>query len=218
MRVLAFLVILVIAPLTDALAQEQARQPDSKWPRFSASISAGYASDPVWFYYDRPVSDSASSLTVGAGGYLAVSEVVKLGIEAGYLPGGTRDETRTPQSLVTTHRGKSLYWTTVSGSVGLRIGPARPYLAVNLGTYFLRAVYTSQERDLSGAPNLEEEHETNVYFGASIGFGIEARQLLGPVGFGIQGVRHAFLESSCERLDQSCLPNFFTLVATVIVG
>ncbi len=48
--VIPFASLLSFASFTNAVAQEQALQPEPKWGRFSASVSAGYASDPGWFY------------------------------------------------------------------------------------------------------------------------------------------------------------------------
>ena len=204
MRTLTFLTVLALAPLTDAIAQEQVQQPDSKWGRFSASISAGYASHPGWFHSSMD-STEQSSWTAGAGMYLSVSQVVKLGIEGGYHPGLTGDRNGL-------HVEESLYWATVSTSIGPVVRTVRPYVGVSVGAYWWRRdrVSESQERDLW----------THAFIGGSIGVGMETRQLLGPLGFGVQGRWHVFLEPDCNIFygHHPCFPDFFTLVATVIIG
>jgi hypothetical protein len=228
-RVLILLAVLAFASFTNAVAQEQPLQPAPKWGRFSASVSAGYASDPGW-RYNWMENAAQSHWTVGAGAYLTLSQVVKLGIEGGNHFGFTGDDTKswsnppwTPQTLVRTqHTEQSVHWLTVSSSFGPVVRRVRPYVSLNVGAYWLREVYESQERDVSGAPDPDHpdtaRDRADTLVGGSIGVGMEARRLQGLLGFGVQIRWHAFLEPDANRLDGSLFPSFFTLVAGVTIG
>jgi hypothetical protein len=95
-------------------------------------------------------------------------------------------------------------------------------LVGGVGVYWLREVYESQERDLSGAPDPDHpdvaRHTTDAFVGGNVGFGIETRRLLGPLGFGIQGRWHCFFEPSVDRLDRSGFPRFYAVSVMVSVG
>jgi opacity protein-like surface antigen len=217
----------LVIPFASLLAQRPQRA-EPRWSRLSASISVGSVSSPGWFY--EWMGNDQSNWTVGAGVHISLSEAITLGVEAGYHPGLTGNNTRqwtnppwTPQVLVRSeHAEERLWWGTLSTTVGVRVRKIRPYVAGSVGIYWLREVYESQERDLSGNPDPDHpdvaRHRTDRLVGGNVGLGIEGRRLLGPLGFGIRGCWHVFLEPGCNRIGGGCLPNFRVVTLMVTVG